>query len=92
MQGKHHNQPELFSTFDIEELIPKNHMLRRIDRVLDLSFVRELTESFYSDSLGRPSIDPEIFVRMVLQVLDARQNSRSFVNDQNPRSSWRRDF
>ena len=66
MQGKHHYQPELFSTFNIEELIPKNHLLRKIDGILDLSFVRELTESFYSKNFGRPSIDPEVFVRMVL--------------------------
>ncbi len=66
MQGRHEYQPELFSTIDFEALIPKGHLLRKIDRVLDLSFLPELTAPLYSQSQGRPSIDPVIFIRMVL--------------------------
>ncbi len=66
MQGQHHYQPELFSQIDFENLIPKNHLLRRIDQVLDLSFLRNLTAPLYVSEKGRPSIDPEIFVRMIL--------------------------
>lgn len=66
MQGQHHYQPELFSQIDYENLIPKSHLLRRIDRVLELSFLKELTAPLYASEKGRPSIDPEIFVRMVL--------------------------
>lgn len=66
MQGNHHYQPELFSQIDFENLIPRSHLLRKIDRVLDLSFLRNLTAPFYVNEKGRPSIDPEIFVRMVL--------------------------
>jgi transposase len=66
MQGKHIYQPKLFSTFNLESLIPKNHQLRKIDEVLDFSFVRELTENLYCKNNGRPSIDPEIFLRMIL--------------------------
>ena len=66
MQGHHEYQPELFSAVDVELLIPKGHLLRRIDRVLDLSFLPELTSSLYAKANGRPSIDPEVFVRMIL--------------------------
>lgn len=66
MQGQHQYQPELFSTIDFEMLIPKGHLLRRIDKVLDLSFLPKLTAPLYSQSQGRPSIDPEVFIRMVL--------------------------
>jgi transposase len=66
MQGRHEFQPELFSTIDFENLIPKGHLLRKIDKVLDLSFLPELTAPLYSQSQGRPSIDPVIFIRMVL--------------------------
>ena len=66
MQGRHEYQPELFSSVDVEVLIPKGHLLRRIDKVLDLSFLPELTAPLYSQSQGRPSIDPEVFLRMVL--------------------------
>lgn len=44
----------------------EDHLLRKIDRVLDLSFVRDLTASCYVSGLGRPSIDPEVFFRMLL--------------------------
>ncbi|MEN0059379.1 MAG: hypothetical protein AAGB31_11140 [Bdellovibrio sp.] len=66
MQGQHHYQPELFSQIDYEQLIPPNHLLRKIDKVLDLSFLKELTAPLYVNEKGRPSIDPEVFVRMVL--------------------------
>lgn len=66
MQGRHQYQPELFSQIDYEQLIPKGHLLRRVDRVLDLSFLHEMTAPLYSAEKGRPSIDPEVFVRMIL--------------------------
>lgn len=66
MQGRHEYQPQLFSSIDVESLIPKSHLLRRIDRVLNLSFLPSITASHYSKSQGRPSIDPEVFIRMVL--------------------------
>jgi transposase len=66
MQGRHEYQPELFSQVDIEMLVPNCHLLRRVDKVLDLSFLTDLTAPFYSQSQGRPSIDPVIFIRMVL--------------------------
>lgn len=66
MLGKQEYQPKLFSMVQLESLIPKDHLLRKLDEALDLSFVRPLVEPFYSKSTGRPSVDPEIFVRMLL--------------------------
>lgn len=66
MQGRHAYQPKLFIQIDIEKLIPHNHLLRKIDKILDLSFVRDLTKDYYCQSNGRPSIDPELFFRMIL--------------------------
>jgi transposase len=66
MQGHHQYQPELFSQIDYQQLIPLSHLLRRIDRVLDLGFLPEVTKPFYVEEKGRPSIAPEVFVRMVL--------------------------
>jgi transposase len=56
----------LFQYVDVEALVPKNHLLRKIDAVLDLSFVREAVAECYSASLGRPSVDPELALRMML--------------------------
>lgn len=56
----------LFQYVNVEELVPKNHFLRKVDAVLDLSFVREAVAECYSASRGRPSVDPELALRMML--------------------------
>ncbi len=66
MQGYHIYQPQFFIYVDIEKLVPKNHILRKLDRIFDLSFVHKLTSKFYCHENGRPSIDPELFFRMIL--------------------------
>ena len=58
-------QDELFYAFNLEEIVPQDHLLRDIDRVLDLSNLREHLAPFYSHT-GRPSIDPELMIRMLL--------------------------
>lgn len=57
-------QGALFYEFSIEEFVPSDHPLRGIDRFLDLSEVRPLLAPSYS-SHGRPSIDPELMIRML---------------------------
>ena len=58
-------QGSLFYEFSIDDYVPDDHPLRAIDRFLDLSDVRSILASFYSDT-GRPSIDPELLIRMLL--------------------------
>src|SRR3954471_17826351 len=66
MQGVQAFEPKAKASIDLEEFVAEDHFLLRIDRVLDLSFVRELTAARYADGKGRPSIDPEVFFRMQL--------------------------
>ena len=63
MQGVHAFDPTVKATIDLESFVAEDHFLRRIDRVLDLSFIRELTAARYADGPGRPSIDPEVYFR-----------------------------
>lgn len=49
----------------LEELVPKDNFYRRLEAMLDLSFVRELTKYCYACS-GRPSVDPVVFFRLQL--------------------------
>ena len=58
-------QDRLFYEFNLDERIPANHLLRRIDAVLDLSWLRAELSPFYSHT-GCPSIDPELMIRMLL--------------------------
>jgi transposase len=50
----------------LEEFIPEDHYLRKINHVLDLSFVHEVVADKYCQDNGRPSIDPEVVVRLFL--------------------------
>src|SRR5712672_1068343 len=59
------DQAALFYEFSLERHVPAAHLLRSIDRFVDLSDVRSHLAPFYS-SIGRPSIDPELLVRMLL--------------------------
>jgi len=49
----------------IEKHIPAHHLLRSVDRFVDLEQVRQDLTPFYS-KIGRPSIDPELMIRMLL--------------------------
>ncbi len=66
MQGSHDFDPRSKTEIDLESVVEDNHTLRKIDRLLEMAFVRELTAACYADGLGRPSIDPEVYFRMEL--------------------------
>ena len=51
----------------LDDLVPRNHFYRHVDRTLDLSFVRDLVHSCYAPT-GRPSIDPVVFFRLQLSM------------------------
>ena len=65
MGPKQEAQPALFSEFSLEDHVPQDHLLRSIDRFVDLSDIRQYLAEFYSHT-GRPSIDPELLIRMLL--------------------------
>src|ERR687898_166018 len=58
-------QDALFYSFNLEAHVPADHLLRGINRFLDLSALRRHLAPFYSHT-GRPSIDPELMVRMLI--------------------------
>src|SRR6516164_60829 len=58
-------QERLFYEFRLEDWVPSDHLLRKIDAVLDLSSLRHELVPFYSHT-GRPSVDPELMLRMLL--------------------------
>lgn len=66
MRARREKQQELFSFVEIEKLVPKNHLLRLIDRYVDFSFIHELVDSVYSNVTGRPAWNPELILRYIL--------------------------
>lgn len=59
------NQNRLFYSFNLEDHVPASHLLRGIDQFFDLSDLRAYLAPFYSHT-GRPSIDPELMMRMLI--------------------------
>ena len=59
------DQGQFFYAFDLEDHIPKDHLLRSIDHFLDLSGLHDHLAPYYSHT-GRPSIDPELMMRMLI--------------------------
>jgi transposase len=65
MGGRQVDQEALFYEFSLERHVPADHMLRTIDRFVELGDLRSRLAPFYS-AIGRPSIDPELLIRMLL--------------------------
>lgn len=58
-------QGQFFYAFHLDEVVPVDHMVRHIDAALDLGWIHKELAPFYSNT-GRPSIDPELMIRMLL--------------------------
>jgi len=65
MGERRSGQDALFCEFSLERHVPAEHLLRSIDRFVELGSVRCELAPFYSD-VGRPSIDPELMIRMLI--------------------------
>jgi transposase len=63
LQGS--SQDRLFYSFNLDDHVPQNHLLRGINQFLDLSELRRHLAAFYSHT-GRPSIDPELMIRILI--------------------------
>ena len=50
----------------IEEFVPKDHLLRKIDKAVDFTHIYEFVEGCYSEENGRPSIDPVVLFKLVM--------------------------
>jgi len=59
-------QEDLFVAGSLSQLIPDDHILKQVDKVLDLSWLRNEVADTYSQTMGRPSIDPESALRLML--------------------------
>ena len=71
MMGRHSaDQQSLFYAFNLDEIVPTNHLLRRIDPFIAeaLGDLHAELAPFYSE-IGRPSIDPELMIRMLIRRL-----------------------
>jgi YD repeat-containing protein len=75
------DQGQLFYEFHLSDAVPEDHLVRKIDAALDLSWLRSELAPHYS-SMGRPSIDPELMIRMlVVGYVFAHRSERSICRE-----------
>jgi transposase len=65
MGRREDGQGQFFYSFDLDKVVPRDHLVRQIDGLLDLSWVHKELAPYYSQT-GRPSIDPVLMIRMLL--------------------------
>jgi transposase len=89
MMGQHSRSEALFYYFRLEDQVPETHLLRLIDKHISFAFVREKLKESYSDT-GRPSIDPELLLRILLiGYLYGITSERKLVEELRMHLAWR---
>ena len=67
MQGRMPDLSNQADYLDLDKLIPEEHLLRKINKTIDFSFINKITENCYCPNNGRPSLAPEVFFRIILE-------------------------
>jgi transposase len=91
MQGKQVLKESLFVyNLSIEIFVPENHILRKVNQIIDLSFICELTQDKYGSNNGRTSIDPELFFRlMIIKYIYGIESERRLCEDAHSHMGYR---
>src|SRR4030088_3535856 len=88
-RGQQDRSEALFYYFRLEDQVPENHLLRLIEKHISFAFVREKLKESYSDT-GRPSIDPELLLRILLiGYLYGITSERKLVEELRMHLAWR---
>jgi transposase len=89
MMGQHSRSEALFYYFRLEDQVPETHLLRLIEKHISFAFVGEKLKASYSDT-GRPSIDPELLLRILLiGYLYGITSERKLVEELRMHLAWR---
>ena len=89
MMGQHDRSEALFYYFRLEDQVPETHLLRLIEKHISFAFVREKLKESYSET-GRPSIDPELLLRILLiGYLYGITSERKLVEELRMHLAWR---
>jgi transposase len=89
MMGQHDRSVAWFYYFRLEDQVPETHLLRLIEKHINFAFVREKLKDSYSET-GRPSIDPELLLRILLiGYLYGISSERKLVEELRMHLAWR---
>ncbi|WP_230502686.1 transposase, partial [Sutcliffiella rhizosphaerae] len=70
------------SMIALDQIVPENHLVRKIEKAMDFTFIYDLVEDKYSMDNGRPSIDPVVLIKMVfIQYLFGIRSMRQTIRE-----------
>lgn len=82
LSKRHQNHRHQLEVVSLEDLVPEDHLVRKIDQAIDFNFIYELVEDVYSADNGRPSIDPVVLIKMVfIQYLFGIRSMRQTIRE-----------
>ena len=82
MLSKDHDKPSQIQMISVDQLVPEDHLLRKIDRYIDFSFIYGLVEDKYSADRGRPSLDPVMLIKIpLIQYLYGIRSMRQTIRE-----------
>lgn len=82
MIGAGENKSGQIEIVSVEDLVPKDHLLRKIERAIDWSFIYELVEDKYCEDNGRPSINPIVLIKIpMIQYLYGIRSMRQTIKE-----------
>ena len=85
--AKNREQMQILS---LDDLVPKNHLVRKLENALDWSFIYDLVEEKYSEETGRPSLDPVTLIKLpVLQYMFGIRSMRQTVKEVEVNAAYR---
>lgn len=82
MIKEHNSAQQEYELICIEEMVPEDHLLRKIDKYIDFSFIRKLTKDYYCLDNGRPGIDPiTLFKILFIGFIYGIRSERKLMED-----------
>lgn len=85
--GKNRDQIEFTS---LDELVPEDHLVRKLENAIDWGFIYEMVEESYSEDKGRPSLDPVILIKLaVLQYMFGIRSMRQTIQEIKVNNAYR---
>ncbi|PPA88607.1 transposase, partial [Brevibacillus laterosporus] len=70
------------SFVSLDELVPSDHLVRKIEKAIDFTFIYDLVKDKYSEDNGRPSIDPVVLIKIVfIQYLFGIKSMRQTIKE-----------
>ncbi|GIO02127.1 hypothetical protein J5TS2_27950 [Brevibacillus halotolerans] len=56
------------SVVSLDELVPSDHLVRKIEKAIDFTFIYDLVKDKYSEDSGRPSVDPVVLIKIIYSI------------------------